>query len=87
MPLASGIIVLPCGAGKTLTGIAACETIRKSTIVFCPKNMTTNMWRDQFNRWSHIDSRDLYVFTSKAIPDNFAKRSSNDSVVLIVRLV
>ncbi len=44
------------------------------------------MWRDQFNRWSHIDSRDLYVFTSKAIPDNFAKRSLNDSVVLIVRL-
>ena len=25
----SGIIVLPCGAGKTLTGVTAASTIRK----------------------------------------------------------
>jgi DNA excision repair protein ERCC-3 len=31
----SGIVVLPCGAGKTLTGITAAATIRKSTLVFC----------------------------------------------------
>jgi DNA excision repair protein ERCC-3 len=31
----SGIIVLPCGAGKTLIGITATCTVRKSTIVFC----------------------------------------------------
>ena len=31
----SGIIVLPCGAGKTLVGITACCTIKKSTIVLC----------------------------------------------------
>lgn len=33
----SGIIVLPCGAGKTLTGIAACCTIKKSCLVLCDK--------------------------------------------------
>ena len=32
----SGIIVLPCGAGKTLTGITATAcTIKKSTMVVC----------------------------------------------------
>lgn len=31
----SGIIVLPCGAGKTLTGITASCTINKSTLVVC----------------------------------------------------
>jgi len=31
----SGIIVLPCGAGKTLTGITVACTIQKSTIVVC----------------------------------------------------
>lgn len=31
----SGIIVLPCGAGKTLVGIAAACTIKKHTIVVC----------------------------------------------------
>lgn len=33
----SGIIVLPCGAGKTLAGIAACCTIKKSCLVLCDK--------------------------------------------------
>jgi DNA excision repair protein ERCC-3 len=31
----SGIIVLPCGAGKTLTGIAAAAQIKKSVLVLC----------------------------------------------------
>jgi DNA excision repair protein ERCC-3 len=31
----SGIIVLPCGAGKTLVGITAACTIKKSTMVLC----------------------------------------------------
>lgn len=31
----SGIVVLPCGAGKTLTGIAAATRIKKSTIILC----------------------------------------------------
>jgi hypothetical protein len=32
----AGIIVLPCGAGKTLVGIAAAATLGKSCIVLCP---------------------------------------------------
>jgi DNA excision repair protein ERCC-3 len=31
----SGIIILPCGAGKTLVGITACCTIKKSCLVLC----------------------------------------------------
>lgn len=31
----SGIIVLPCGAGKTLTGIAAAAQIKKNVLVMC----------------------------------------------------
>ena len=31
----SGIIVLPCGAGKTLVGIAAAAQIKKSILVLC----------------------------------------------------
>jgi DNA excision repair protein ERCC-3 len=37
----SGIIVLPCGAGKTLVGITAATTIRKSTLVFCTTGYVT----------------------------------------------
>ena len=31
----SGIIVLPCGSGKTLVGITAACTIKKSTLILC----------------------------------------------------
>ena len=37
----SGIIVLPCGAGKTLTGISAACTIRKSTLVVCTTQVSS----------------------------------------------
>ena len=33
----SGIIVLPCGAGKTLVGITAAATIKKRTLVVGPR--------------------------------------------------
>ncbi|KAJ9091694.1 hypothetical protein QFC19_008985 [Naganishia cerealis] len=35
----SGIIVLPCGAGKTLVGITAACTIKKSVLVLCTSAM------------------------------------------------
>lgn len=31
----SGLIVLPCGAGKTLVGVTAAQTIKKRTLVLC----------------------------------------------------
>lgn len=44
----SGIIVLPCGAGKTLTGILAASHIKKSTLVLCNTNVSLEQWRKQF---------------------------------------
>ena len=43
----SGVIVLPCGAGKTLVGITAACTIMKNTIVLCPHNMAVTQWAAQ----------------------------------------
>ena len=36
----SGIIVLPCGAGKTLVGISAINRVKKRTLVLCINNIT-----------------------------------------------
>lgn len=41
----SGIIVLPCGAGKTLTGIVAASYIKKSTLVLCNSTVSVEQWR------------------------------------------
>ena len=43
----SGIIVLPCGAGKTLVGITAICTIRKSALILAPNVLSVHQWKAQ----------------------------------------
>lgn len=60
----SGIIVLPCGAGKTLVGITAACTIKKGTIILCTSSMSVVQWRNEFLKWSNISPNDIAIFTS-----------------------
>ncbi|KAI8933107.1 hypothetical protein NX059_009750 [Plenodomus lindquistii] len=60
----SGIIVLPCGAGKTLVGITAACGVKKSVIVLCTSAMSVVQWRAEFIKWSNINPDDIAVFTS-----------------------
>ncbi|KAG4301974.1 hypothetical protein PCK1_001950 [Pneumocystis canis] len=61
----SGIIVLPCGTGKTLVGITAACTIKKSVLVLCTSSVSVMQWRQQFLQWSNIKNEDIAVFTSE----------------------
>ncbi|KAF2703390.1 DNA repair helicase rad25 [Pleomassaria siparia CBS 279.74] len=61
----SGIIVLPCGAGKTLVGITAACGVKKSCMVLCTSAMSAVQWRAEFLKWSNISSDDIAVFTSE----------------------
>ncbi|OBZ72220.1 putative DNA repair helicase ercc3 [Grifola frondosa] len=60
----SGIIVLPCGAGKTLVGITAACTIKKSCLVLCTSSVSVMQWRQQFLQWSNVTDRQIAVFTA-----------------------
>eukprot|EP00055_Hartaetosiga_balthica_P010578 m.45566 g.45566 ORF g.45566 m.45566 type:complete len:784 (+) comp7228_c0_seq1:37-2388(+) len=60
----SGIIVLPCGAGKTLTGVAAASTIKKPVIVLCTSAVAVQQWQREFVRWCDVDPRIVKRFTS-----------------------
>ncbi|RIB30035.1 P-loop containing nucleoside triphosphate hydrolase protein [Gigaspora rosea] len=60
----SGIIVLPCGAGKTLVGITAACTIKKSCLVLCTSAVSVMQWKQQFLQWSNIKESQISVFTS-----------------------
>lgn len=64
----SGIIVLPCGAGKTLTGILAASHISKSTLVLCNTNVSVEQWRKQFCQWATLEKLPVR-FTSKETKD------------------
>jgi DNA excision repair protein ERCC-3 len=60
----SGIIVLPCGAGKTLTGVTAAQTIKKSVVVLCTNAVSVLQWKYQFQLWTNIPDDHIAVFTS-----------------------
>lgn len=60
----SGVIVLPCGAGKTLVGITAACTIKKSCLVLCTSSVSVAQWRQQFLQWSNIQENQVSIFTA-----------------------
>lgn len=74
----SGIIVLPCGAGKTLVGITAACTIRKGIVILCTSSMSVVQWRNEFLKWSNINPNDIAIFTS----DHKEKFSRNTGIIV-----
>ncbi|OIR58268.1 MAG: transcription factor TFIIH complex ERCC-3 subunit [Amphiamblys sp. WSBS2006] len=62
----SGIIVLPCGAGKTLVGIAAACTIQKSVLIICTSGVSVEQWRKEFLKYTAIDPQNIARFTSES---------------------
>jgi DNA excision repair protein ERCC-3 len=60
----SGIIALPCGAGKSLVGIAACATIKKRTVILCTSSVAVEQWRHQLKLWTNVDDAHIVRFTA-----------------------
>ncbi|CAD7703650.1 unnamed protein product, partial [Ostreobium quekettii] len=60
----SGIIVLPCGAGKSLTGISAAVRIRKSCLVLCTSAVSVDQWKGQFKLWTSLQDDQISRFTN-----------------------
>ncbi|KAM8934725.1 general transcription and DNA repair factor IIH helicase/translocase subunit XPB isoform 3-T3 [Pelodytes ibericus] len=62
----SGVIVLPCGAGKSLVGVTAASTVRKRCLVLGNSAVSVEQWKAQFKMWSTIDDSQICRFTSDA---------------------
>ncbi|CAD2099461.1 DNA repair helicase RAD25, putative [Plasmodium vinckei] len=60
----SGIIVLPCGVGKTLTGITAASTIKKSSLFLTTSAVAVEQWKKQFEDFTNIHPRHIRILTS-----------------------
>lgn len=61
----SGIFVLPCGAGKTLTGIAAVSTMKVSALVVCTSSVSVEQWKRQFAHFASVPASHLCRYTSR----------------------
>ncbi|RCN28029.1 DNA repair helicase rad25 [Ancylostoma caninum] len=62
----SGVIVLPCGAGKTLVGVTAVTTVNKRCLCLANSNVSVEQWRAQFKLWSTITDKQIVRFTREA---------------------
>lgn len=62
----SGVIVLPCGAGKSLVGVTAACTVRKRCLILGNSAVSVEQWKAQFKMWSTIDDSQICRFTSDA---------------------
>ena len=55
----TGLIVLPCGAGKSLVGITAAARIKKSVLVLVTNNVSVDQWRYQFQTWTNLQGHQI----------------------------
>lgn len=74
----SGIIVLPCGAGKSLVGVSAACRIKKSCLCLATNAVSVDQWAFQFQLWSTIKDEHICRFTS----DNKERFRGNAGVVV-----
>ena len=82
----SGIIVLPCGAGKTLVGITAMVTIKRRTIVVCNGGLAVEQWKKEIYNWTNASAAYLpiYKFVSKNKDRGSMVMFSNDSAGIVL---
>ena len=67
----SGLIVLPCGAGKTIVGIGIITKLKKSTLIVVPNIISLTQWKNELLSKTTIDPNHIgeYVGKTKKIRD------------------
>jgi DNA excision repair protein ERCC-3 len=61
----SGVIVLPCGAGKTVVGIAAMALLQKSTLVLTTSITAVKQWRREILDKTTLTEDDVKEYTGE----------------------
>ena len=59
----SGVIVLPCGAGKTIVGLTAMATLKKSTLVLTTSTTAVEQWRREILDKTDLDDSMVATYT------------------------
>ncbi|MFW9967439.1 MAG: DNA repair helicase XPB [Candidatus Thorarchaeota archaeon] len=59
----SGVVVLPCGAGKTMIGMGAIEKLQTSTLILCPNVIAVRQWIQELLDKTDLRSEDIGEYT------------------------
>ena len=62
----SGVIVLPCGAGKTIVGLTAMAAVQKQTLILTTSTTSVEQWRRELLDKTDLDESLLGLYTGEA---------------------
>ncbi len=60
-----GVIVLPCGAGKTLVGVASMVRLGMRTLILCTGHTALNQWRAEILRRTTLSEDDIGEYSAQ----------------------
>ncbi|WGD36989.1 DNA repair helicase XPB [Lysinibacter sp. HNR] len=61
----SGVVVLPCGAGKTLVGAGTMSAIGTTTLVLVTNTVSARQWRDELLRRTDLTEEDIGEYSGQ----------------------
>lgn len=59
----NGIIVLPCGSGKTIIGLGTISRVSAYTLIITTNNISVHQWRDELLNKTHLTSDVIGEYT------------------------
>lgn len=59
----SGVVVLPCGAGKTWVGMAALARLKCETLILTPNRVSVSQWIEEIIRNTTLTDQDIGEYT------------------------
>ena len=59
----SGVVVLPCGAGKTVVGMGVMAKCRTKTLILTTHTIAVRQWRDELLDKTHLTEADVGEYT------------------------
>ncbi|APT84287.1 DNA repair helicase XPB [Corynebacterium aquilae] len=61
----SGVVVLPCGAGKTMVGAAAMAAAKTTTLILVTNTVAGRQWRDELLRRTSLTPEEIGEFSGE----------------------
>lgn len=61
----SGVVVLPCGAGKTLVGAGAMATAKTTTLILVTNTVSARQWRDELLKRTTLSRDDIGEYSGQ----------------------
>lgn len=61
----SGVIVLPCGTGKTLTGIGVMASLQCETLIITTNTISCEQWKEEIFSKTSLDEQQIGIYGGK----------------------